>query len=184
MQDHLFELKTLHAGTSTYSGGDAQRCAAVARRARAVATEYLAKARRLDQQFCHTASGLVGPVERRLLGFGPVRGLVFGHWGEASADVEQLLAAIAFAGAQRHWRSMRTAAAEDAVGAVAWLLRRRWALTAVRENARLLLERLELVGCGAAVAARRRQRASADVCARVRRTALSLRGRRRAGRWE
>ena len=36
------------------------------------------------------------------------------------------------------------------------MLRRRWALTALRENARLKLERLEFVGRGTAAAAARR----------------------------
>jgi hypothetical protein len=36
-------------------------------------------------------------------------------------------------------------------------LRRRWGITALRANARLLLERLAHVGRGAAIAARRRE---------------------------
>jgi len=48
------------------------------------------KAQRLDREFCATHPGVVGPFERRLLGFGSVRGLVFGHWGEASPRVTEL----------------------------------------------------------------------------------------------
>ena len=44
----------------------------------------------------------------------------------------------------------------EAKGVLAWLLRRRWAITALRENARLKLERLQFVGRGAAAAAQRR----------------------------
>ena len=83
--------------------------------------------------------------------------LVFGAWGEASPDVECLLSALATAGSERHHRQMGTASATEARGGLAWLIRRRWAMTAVRENARLLLARLEHVGRGAAAAANRRQ---------------------------
>ena len=48
------------------------------------------------------------------------------------------------------------------------MLRRRWGLTALRENARLKLDRLEYVGPGATVAARRRAEAWADYEARLR----------------
>eukprot|EP00973_Karenia_brevis_P044583 6176329-Karenia_brevis.AAC.1 len=47
-RDRLLELKTLHFGTSTYPA-HAERCHAVHRRARAVPTERLAKARQLDR---------------------------------------------------------------------------------------------------------------------------------------
>ena len=60
--------------------------------------------------------------------------------------------------------------ATEARAALIWLLRRRWGLTAVRENARLLLARLEHVGRGAAAAAERRV-AACDDAARARRAA-------------
>ncbi len=43
-----------------------------------------------------------------------------------------------------------------ATGVLAWILTRRWGLAALRENARLKLDRLEFVGRGAAAAALRR----------------------------
>ena len=75
----LFEVKTLHFGTSTYPAGaaDQQRCLAVTRRADAIPGEYTSKARRVDERFCHTAAGKVGPVEARLRAHDPVKGLVF-----------------------------------------------------------------------------------------------------------
>ena len=48
---------------------------------------------------------------------------------------------------------------EEARGALAWLLKRRWAVTAVRAAARLTLGRLELVGRGAPAAVVRRREA-------------------------
>ena len=66
------------------------------------------------------------------------------------------------------------------------MLRRRWALTALRENARLTLERLEFVGRGAAAAAQRRGAAAAVAAARARRQASwacsGLRARHRGAR--
>ena len=94
-------------------------------------------------------------------------------------DVERLLRTLAECGALWHWRSMRAKKSDDAIGVMAWLSRRRWGMTALRENARLLLERLEYVGCGADAAARRRLGAAADVRARVRRSAMAARGPRR-----
>ena len=75
---------------------------------------------------------------------------------------------------------------EDAQGTLVWLLRRRWGLTALRGNARLLLARLEYVGSGAVAAASRRSAAAGVGRQRARalRAACSLaapwpRGRRR-----
>ena len=48
------------------------------------------------------------------------------------------------------------------------MLRRRWGMAALRENARLKLERLEYVGRGAHAAAERRGTASAASAARSR----------------
>ena len=55
---------------------------------------------------------------------------------------------------------MRCADPGRATGGLAWLLRRRWGLTALRENARLKLDRLEYVGRGATAALQRRAIAS------------------------
>ena len=61
----LFELKTLHAGPSTY-GGSTHRGEAVARRARVLPAEYARNARDVDQRFCGTPVGNIGPVEAKL----------------------------------------------------------------------------------------------------------------------
>ena len=107
-------------------------------------------------------------MEAKLRTYDPFRGLVFGAWGEASPDVELLLSLAASTGAQRHWRSMGSSDEGTAKGILAWMLRRRWGLTALRENARLKLERLEYVGRGAHAAAERRGMASAASAARSR----------------
>ena len=169
----LLELKTLHFGTSTYTAA-AERCRAVARRADAVPGEYAAKAREIDRRFCGTPRGVTGPVERKLQTYEPVRGIVFGAWAEASPVTESLLQCLALTGAQRHWQGMRCPAPPQAAGALAWLLRRRWGLTALREHARLKLDRLEYVGRGAVAAAQRRAATMEAHAARARALAGSL----------
>ena len=142
-------------------------CDAVARRARAVPTEYATKARNTDQRYCGTPEGKLGPVSHQLQTYDRVRALVFGPWAEASLDAEQLLGTLARKGAAHHWRALGCQSEAAAVGTLAWLLRRRWGITALRENARLKLERLTYVGRGAAVAASRRLQAASYHAARA-----------------
>ena len=160
----LMELKTLHFGTSTYPLS-ATRCEAVRVRAGAIGGENAAK---VDERYCGTPQGEVGPVRRQLLSYGTVRGLVFGAWGEASSDAHELLHLLAKKGAQVRWREMGSPDEASAVGCLAWLLRRRWGMTALRENARLKLDRMAYVGRGAAQAADRRQRSELAHLARSR----------------
>ena len=153
------------------------------RRANALPAEYAAKARAVDQRYCGTPVGATGPVEAKLRTFEPVRGLVFGAWGEASPVTAKLLSVMAHSGAQRHWRGMRCEDPARAVGSLAWLLRRRWALTALRENARLKLDRMEYVGRGAAAAIQRRTLAADAQAHRQRAAARTLLAGPRARAW-
>ena len=109
--------------------------------------EYVRKAQRTDQTYCGTAPGTVGPVEARLRTFDKTVPLVFGAFGEASAAVEQLIDALAEAGADVHWRAMKAKKREEAKGALVWQLRRRWGMAAIRGNARLILDRMQFVEC-------------------------------------
>ena len=164
----LFELKTLHYGVSTYPRESTQRCYAVAQRASRLPNEYCNKARQVDANYCGTPDGSTGPVLARLQAFEPVKGVVFGHWGETSPDVSPLLSAFASQGAVKHWRRMGRQSPAEARGSLAWLLRRRWAMVSLRENARLLLSRLEYVGRGADRATRRKTSAEEAAAARER----------------
>ena len=170
-QDLLLEVKTLHVGSTTYPSSAAARCSAVFRRAGAIPSEYASKARKVDRDYCGTVGSETGPVAQRLVALGPVKGLVFGAFSEGSPDVHRLLSALSQSGARRHSRYM--GADEDtARGALAWLLKRRWALTAAREAARLTLSRLDLVGTGASAASGRRRLAE-GAAARARRAACA-----------
>eukprot|EP00973_Karenia_brevis_P092518 12412817-Karenia_brevis.AAC.1 len=105
LRDVLAELKTLHVGVSTYPPST-ERCRAVSRRAAAIQSEYVDKARALDQRWLRTLEGDMGPVENKLRSYGAIRSLVFGAFGEASSDVDWLLNQTAeCAGARRHGRA-------------------------------------------------------------------------------
>ena len=58
--DELFELKTLHLGTSIYPSKAGARCAAVNQRAAAIPADRVTKARNLDIQYC-AADPTIGP---------------------------------------------------------------------------------------------------------------------------
>ena len=81
---------------------------------------------------------------------------------------------------------MRSDDPAQAVGVLAWLLRRRWGLVALQEAARLKLQGLEHVGRGATAAARRRDGAEAAHAARARAHASGFVGgpnTSQGGRW-
>ena len=86
----------------------------------------------------------IGPVERRLLQFGEVKGWCFGAWGEVSLEVHHLVQRLAEARiataetlpGQR--RPIRSRTAEKA-GPVSYI-RRALSVTAVRAQAKFLLD--------------------------------------------
>ena len=176
-QETLCELKGLSASVSRYPRNPLPRDGkrAVDRRAAGLTSEYLLKARKTDQQFCGTPAPqppqpdgqqlprVIGPVERRLLEYGEVRGWCFGAWGEVSEEVHHLVQRLATARLEvadtqpSQRRPFRSRAAEKA-SLVAYV-RRTLSVTAVREQARFLLDRLQLLGDDAAEADWRRARA-------------------------
>ena len=153
LTEYLLELKGMHLSATRYRANDnlqpGETKAAVKRRSEQIAREYIAKAQKCDQKYCGTAPDDVGPVEERLRSYERVWPLVFGAFGETNDEVERLMHVLAEAGAEKHWRRMKARSAEEAKGAFAWLLRRRWGITALRENARLRLDRLQYLGAGA-----------------------------------
>ena len=84
----------------------------------------------------------MGPLEAEVKRHGRIDGLVFGAYGEASSDVEQLVQKIAAGSAQRHWRGM---GARDVMEAKSILIARarKWlGVEAVGGHAMLKLDRL------------------------------------------
>ena len=124
----------------------------------------------MDRTFCGAAVDADGPVVRRLRRYDPVKGIVFGHFGEASEDVHKLVSALALSGSLR---TRHNTDADSMRGLLAWYFKRRWAIAAVRGTARLTLARLACVGHGAQAAAKRRANAE-NAVSRARRSACEL----------
>ena len=89
----LAELKVISSCPTRYRPDDTVR--AVDRRSRELPGEYLKKAKDVDRIYGGVGDGQVGPVQRKLESFGPVRGLVFGAFGEASEEVATLVQTLA-----------------------------------------------------------------------------------------
>ena len=141
----LFDVKTIHAGTGYYVSAHArdEQAGAVRAREAAVDSGYRAHARALDVEH---HGGAPGPVLQRLQAFGTVRGLVFGAYSEASADVHDVLAVAATESARTRWE----AAGARSIGEYrAYLIssyRRRVGLTVAQAFARHRLARVPYIG--------------------------------------
>ena len=153
--DHLLDNKVIHYCPSRYSaahvtlGGDASCCQ---HRAGRVAAEYTASARSLDARFfAHIADVDQRPVLTRLRQYPDPRGLVFGAFAEASADVHTLLRLVAEAASLRHWREAGARSALGSRSTFTCAYRRQWGCEVALQGARLRISRSFLVdGAGAA----------------------------------
>ena len=85
------------------------------------------------------------PVQQRLTQLGPVRGLVFGQYAEASLDVHELIAAIAHGRAPAEWRRFGSRSIEEARAYFISSLRRRVGIFVAREFARFRLRRVPML---------------------------------------
>ena len=164
----LADLKFISGSRSRYPRNPQPEKRAVDRRADGLSAEYARKARGVDREYGRdlqldpVAAPPVGPVERKLLSFGNIHGYVFGAWGEASEPVHALVQTIA--SSRLRIAELRPGAREPSrsvSGEMAVLvgsIRRQVSVTAVRSQARLLLDRLDgLVGEGGLAARRRRE---------------------------
>ena len=175
--DILRELNCMSASNSRYPRNPQPRDGkrAVDRRAEGLTEDYRRKAKEVDWQYCGTPRPpprprgapepprQIGPVEQRLLTFGQVRGWVFGAWGEASTAVHCLVQRLAkakqeIAPTQPRQHGPARSREGELAGLVGYV-RRVLSFTAVQQQARLLLDRLQLLGDGATEAARRRDMA-------------------------
>ena len=127
------------------------QCGAVERRAAAVQGDYEGHARRIDAR--HSPAGQT-PVAQRLRELGDIRGLVFGQYAEASADVHGLLSAAADGMAERWWRLYGARTQAEARSVFIARLRRQLGVFVAREMARHRLRRVPYVGVPQAVIAR------------------------------
>ena len=175
--DILCELKIMSASKSRYPRNPQPRdgLRAVDRRADGLTEDYATKAREVDWQYCGTARPPprrrgepqppreLGRVETRLLTYGRVRGWCFGAWSEASREVHEMVQRVALgrlqvAEVQPGRRGPLKTKEAELAGLVGYV-RRRLSFTAAQQQAKLLLDRLQLLGDGASEAAGRRDRA-------------------------
>ena len=159
----LYEMKVISSCRTRYPRNPQPEGRAVDRRADLLQGEYLAKARKVDQKYGGTEVGQIGGVERKLLSFPNVRGLVIGAWGEINNDFQELLQIISESrlrqlshqpGGRRGRAAQRPESQQLAT--IVSQTRQQLSLVAVRGQARLLLDRLEGLGGGAGQAAKRR----------------------------
>jgi len=147
----LFDVKTIHLGTGHYTSAHArdEQSGAVRHREMHVQHDYTHHARELDRRFhqhdyrvTHTA----GPIEQRLQSFTTVRGLVFGQFGEASADVHDLISIAADLEAQQQWQLAGARSATEMRSFLVSRIRRRMGVTAVQAMVRHRLARVPYIG--------------------------------------
>ena len=176
----LCELKFISASKTRYPRNPQRRDGkrAVDVRAEGLTAEYAKKAQNIDHDFggvprpspvqrgAPQPPRVIGRVEARLQSFGKVHGWCFGSWGEASEDVHALVQRIAksrlLIGEMQPGRRGPPKSDVAQLAALVSYVRRQLSITAVREQARMLLDRLQLLGDGSADAARRRERAAAE----------------------
>ena len=154
-QRFLADIKALDCSSASrnrYLAADpARRCRAVGNRQTQVHSDYHSSARRLDG-----TPGACGPVEQALRGYGRVRGLICGSFGEASDDLHALATLIAETAAHRHWRGMGCTDQAGALSHCYTYVRRTLGIAICRSHARLKLSRLGNAFGDAAGAASRR----------------------------
>ena len=162
----LAELKTICSCPTWYKRDPLPESKAVEKRAAKLPKEYSDKAAEMDRKYSGVQVGRVGPVQAKLQSFPPLKKLVFGNWGEASTDDQEMVKYLASArlrhqqqleGAGQGTRKRRGPISDKAQLAIlTGQVRRELSLVAVRARARCLLARLDGLGTGAAEAARRR----------------------------
>ena len=119
----------------------------------------------MDTEYGGVPEGTMGPAATKLLSYPPLEGWVFGAWAECSPHVHDLVAELAGARLKheqelerKEGRGRRRGSSNvSALSVLTGQIRRGLSLVAARSQARLLLDRVEAVGKGAAEAARRRQ---------------------------
>jgi len=143
----LAELKRINQGPTNYPpavfGG---RMVGVTRRAGKLQREYEVKAQRLDVNYGVTPPGEYGPCCDRLASYGAVLGLVVGHFGEWSPDLNRLVGAMAMVAVPRVGRLYSALGEERAKATLVNKARRDIAWAGLNANAKLLLDRAGWVG--------------------------------------
>lgn len=147
----LYDAKTISDNPTRYTPAriEGRSPRPVEQRAADVHKDYVAHCKHFDR-VVHATNGGPGPFERRLAEFGQVTGLVFGHYGETSGGVKDLVRTISeqialSTGLQEGARSIK-----DAKAAQKQRFNQTLSILSHRERARLVLNGLQYVGDGTA----------------------------------
>ena len=159
-EDRLAELKVINCCLTRYPPGRNDR--AVDRRANLLQNEYRRKARDADKNYVGHNSENIGPVERKLMQFGEIIGLVVGAFGEGSEDLHDLLQKIAESKANAMGLRRGRESTDTEIGIIVGQIRRSLSTTFVRAQAQCLLTRMNCIGQGYIKAFKRRQWASKE----------------------
>ena len=146
----LFDVKTIHAGGGSYYTRRAydQQGGAVHERELQIWHEYQRHARELDTRFSPAGQH---PILELLQSHGRTRGLVYGAYGEGSADVHALIAKAAEARAAILWREAGARTETEMRAFLIGQMRRRVGVAAVQAMARHRIARVPYVGASHAV---------------------------------
>ena len=154
----LAELKICGAVKRWYprDGNLARRKKGVERRSAVLPEEYRKPLEKLDRKYHHTLPGQVGPLERRLRGYGKLQCLVMGAFQEGSKDLHALLEVLADSKLKMKGLARGREGSEWERSSIMTDLRRELSLAGAKAYSACLLGRVARVGEEHRQAARRR----------------------------
>ena len=154
----LAELKIIGAVPKWYprSGGLARKKKAVERRSTPLPAEYRTPLARLDNKYHGTQAGQVGPLVRRLEGYGKLLCLVMGTFQEGSKDLHSLLEIIADSKVKARGLARGRERTEQERSVILMNLRRELSTAGAKSQSACLLGRVARMGEGHRLAAKRR----------------------------
>ena len=179
LDGRLYDVKTLAASrapSSHYcrSAILSPDTTPVDRRSMRVNSDYLRHAHKTDVKYAGTAKGdRTGPLESRVKQNGVIVGVVVGAFGEASAEVHDLLARCAEEIGEARFRELEVETPQEAVAIVKAELYREWGVAFSRWRAKSLFALLDAVGPGGA--ARRARKEKSKYNARLENAAAASR---------
>ena len=126
------------------------------RRKQLLQGEYRNPLAALDKEYHGTQEGDVGPLVRRLQGFGPLQGLVIGAFQEASKDLHTLLETLAESKLRSRGLARGREGTEQERAIILAGFRRELSMAGAKANSACLLERVTKLGEDQRQAAKRR----------------------------
>ena len=138
------------------NGGLARRKKAVERRATPLPLEYRNPLSNLDSKYHGTQPGQVGPLVRRLEGYGKLLCLVMGTFQEGSKDMHSLLDIIAESKLKARGLARGREGTEQERSVILMNMRRELSTTGAKAQSACLLGRVARMGEGHRLAAKRR----------------------------